>query len=110
MVEWPHILVSAVTCALLLMLGLGECSAIAPAFMDYCLRQSNGTQGRVPMLLGHNAKAFDTRYILKDFALEGVAIPGDWHFFDTLVLARSRLQLDGNSQVSPWTGSDVSSV
>jgi len=42
-------------------------------------------------LIAHNANRFDARFLCSAFAREGLSMPEDWYFYDTMHLARSSL-------------------
>ena len=52
------------------------------------------SEDSVPVLIAHNGKSFDIPFLALEFAREGFQIPANWHFLDTLLVARRAISKD----------------
>lgn len=60
---------------------------VVQQFMDF-VDSHCSSEDIVPVLIAHNGKSFDIPFLALEFAREGFQIPPNWHFLDTLLVAR----------------------
>ena len=57
-------------------------------FLEFVQQECGGAEGGIPVLIAHNGKRFDTRFLIQECNRWQVAIPSDWQWLDSLLLAR----------------------
>ena len=61
---------------------------MAGKFLELIANECSGPDGGIPVIVAHNGKTFDYKFLKMEFARWGLTIPGDWRYLDTLTLAR----------------------
>lgn len=56
------------------------------------MQECAGPEGGVPVLIAHNGKSFDFKFVCMELQRYDMQLPGDWCYLDTLTLAKQVLR------------------
>ncbi|KAL3158650.1 hypothetical protein ABBQ32_011393 [Trebouxia sp. C0010 RCD-2024] len=57
-------------------------------FLEFVQQECSGPEGGIPVLVAHNGKAFDYKFLSQECNRWNVPLPGDWQWLDSLLLAK----------------------
>ena len=78
------------------------CREVGERFIEFVQQQCAGEPDSVPVLLAHNLVSFDHRVMTIEFQKCGLEWPSEWHYIDTVLLARKLFPQQDNSQVGSF--------
>lgn len=67
---------------------LSLCRVVLSRFLEFVQQECSGPEGGIPVLVAHNGKAFDYKFLSQECNRWNVPLPGDWQWLDSLLLAK----------------------
>ena len=76
------------------------CRVVLSRFLEFIQQECSGPEGGIPVLVAHNGKSFDNRFLSQECNRWRVPIPGDWQWMDSYLLAKECVRDQPNETVS----------
>ena len=69
-------------------------------FLEFVRHECSGPEGGIPVLVAHNGKTFDYKFLEQECKRWNFEVPRNWHWMDSLVLAKFCVKDEPNRRVS----------
>lgn len=64
------------------------CREVLSSFLEFVRQECSGPEGGIPVLVAHNGKNFDFKFLNQECKRWTVQLPGDWLWLDSFLLAK----------------------
>ena len=76
------------------------CRVVLSRFLEFVQQECREPEGGIPVLIAHNGKNFDNRFLSQECNRWNVPIPDDWQWMDSYLLAKECVRDEPGETVS----------
>ncbi len=76
------------TCDVILLCSRLECRRVMSQMLEFVRQECSGPEGGIPVLIAHNGKTFDYKFLDKECKRWNFQLPQGWQWMDSWLLAK----------------------